>query len=257
MTDTVSAELTERPKAPIEYRVAETLDVKFPQRLVTVLAMPYDTPTQRVVKDGRQITEICDRGAFGVYSMHRKDVRVYRDHDKTRTAGRAVALHPDADAGLVAELRMSKTPLGDETLELAEDRLIDASIGFAPIEARWTKDRQTRRLVRCYLDHIALVGDPAYEGARVLDVRSANGLAQLLNADGSLNEAALHQLSEYLAALRAQEPSAEEREAAEPTEPDEPTPSTTPLKDQILARLATLRPDATVDAELWLQSHGT
>jgi len=165
-------EVERRPKAPTEFRAAQTLEVRYPDRIVEVLAMPYEQPTSRVVRNGQQITEVIARGAFG-HVERRKDVRVYRDHDKTRVAGRVVALHPDGDDGLVAELRMSATPLGDETLELAAERLIDVSVGFAPMRERWSPDRRERRLEKCYLDHIALVGDPAYDSARVLDVRSA------------------------------------------------------------------------------------
>lgn len=167
----LSATAPVRPRQPVEYRSAETLDVKFAERTVTVLAMPYELPTDLVMVEGRQIREVVSRGAFGKV-QHRKDVRAYRGHNRDAVVGRAIALNPDHEAGLLAELRMSRTPGGDEMLELAADQLIDLSVGFAPIEQRWSADRSERRIDRAYLDHIAFVGDPAYP-TQVLAVRAA------------------------------------------------------------------------------------
>lgn len=161
---------------PIEWRAAEMIDVQYADRVVTVLAMPYEQPTDKVVRGGRQITEVVSTGAFGQNIEHRKDVRAYRGHNKDATVGRVIGLHPDDPRGLITEVRMAKTPLGDETLALAADQLIDASVGFAPIEQRWSADRSERRILRAYLDHLAFVGDPAYPGAVVLDVRAAADL---------------------------------------------------------------------------------
>jgi phage head maturation protease len=70
-------------------------------------------------------------------------------------------------------LRISRTPLGDETLELADDGVLDASIGFAPMVdgVRWNT-RTARTITRAFLHHIALVPYPAYKGANVLAVRA-------------------------------------------------------------------------------------
>jgi hypothetical protein len=99
---------------------------------------------------------------------------VNRDHDESRTCGRAVRFDPDNDAGLIAEGRIARTALGDEKLALAEDDCVDGSAGFRvePRGARWeTRDR--RRLTRLWLRHIAMTPDRAYVDARVLAVRSA------------------------------------------------------------------------------------
>jgi HK97 family phage prohead protease len=168
----VSIDVLRPPKAPVEMRAAETLEVRYPERVIEVRAMPYEVETAKVVRNGKQITEIVSRGAFG-RCEDRKDVRAYRSHDKTTPVGRAIALHPGREDGLVAEVKVSRTPLGDETLELAADGLLDASVGFAPMKERWSPTREQRRLEKIYLDHIALLPDPAYEGASVLDVRQA------------------------------------------------------------------------------------
>lgn len=161
---------------PIEWRAAEMLEVDFPERVVTMLAMPYEVPTDKVIREGRQITEVVSAGAFGHNVEHRKDVRAYRGHNKDAAVGRVIRMHPADPRGLITEIKLAKTPLGEETLALAADQLIDASVGFAPIEQRWSADRQERRILRAYLDHLAFVGDPAYPGARVLDVRAAADL---------------------------------------------------------------------------------
>lgn len=224
------------PRNPVEWRAAETLDVKFPERIVAVRAMPYERETNRVIRQGKQVREIVSVGAFG-HCEHRKDVRAYRGHDKERTVGRIIGIAPDDPSGLITEVRMAKTPLGDETLELAHDHLIDVSVGFAPIEQKWSEDRSQRRIVRAYLDHLAFVGDPAYDDAVVLDVRSAarTSLVDRLAAGGTLDEQGLRQLVEYLSAMPVEGDAAPEERQAEP--PPAPT-TTTPLKDRFLSRLA-------------------
>ena len=78
----------------------------------------------------------------------------------TKVVGRAVAFHPDADQGLVAECRIAQTPLGDETLQLADEEIPDAPAGFAlPMEQRW-EERSLRRIVKAFLSHIALTPTP-------------------------------------------------------------------------------------------------
>jgi HK97 family phage prohead protease len=175
----MSIDMMRPPKAAVECRAAETVGVRYPDRIIEVRAMPYEVETTKVVRNGKQITEVVSRGAFG-RCEDRKDVRAYRSHDKSTPVGRAVALHPARDDGLVAEVKISKTGLGDETLELAADGLLDASVGFAPMKERWSPSREHRRLERVYLDHIALLPDPAYEGANVLDVRREADEPELL-----------------------------------------------------------------------------
>jgi phage head maturation protease len=64
--------------------------------------------------------------------------------------------------------------LGDETLQLADDGVLGASVGMAvrPADQVWSAGRSRRRIAKAFLDHIALVPNPAYQGAEVLAVRS-------------------------------------------------------------------------------------
>ena len=96
---------------------------------------------------------------------------------------------------------------------------MDASAGFNVLRGgeKWSTDRSRRRLTRLWLDHIALTAAPAYEGAMVLDVRSANlgdrfDVAKAVHAAAAMND------------VPASNPAA--------------TP--TPRKDAVLARLASM-----------------
>lgn len=173
MTDLATiADVEERPRSPLEFRSAGDLSVDFAERMITLVAMPYDEDAA-VVVHGRAVTESCAPGAFDGVERRANRVKVNRDHDYQRTIGRAVGLHPSRSEGLVAELRIAKTALGDETLALADDHSLEASVGFAilPGGERWLEGRARRRLERVFLDHVSMVPEGAYN-AQVLDVRA-------------------------------------------------------------------------------------
>jgi len=172
MTDTTTND--ERPSGVLEYRAATQLGVSFPKRTIELVVMPYEQEAFVAYQD-RMVTEVVSAGAFDGIERRANRIRVNRDHDLTRTVGRAIALHPSRIEGLVAELRISSTPLGDETLQLADDEILDASAGFLPMPGGevW-ETRSRRRLNKCWLGHIAMTPDPAYLGANVLAVRNAD-----------------------------------------------------------------------------------
>jgi HK97 family phage prohead protease len=173
MSDTTTTDET-RPIAPIEFRSTSEFEVHWPARTIELVAMPYDSDALAVVH-GRAIVESCAPGAFAGVERRANRVKVNRDHDYLRTVGRAVALHPSRTEGLVTELRIAKTPLGDETLALADDQSLEASVGFAvmPGGERWLEGRNRRRLERLFLDHIGMVPEGAYAGTTALAVRGA------------------------------------------------------------------------------------
>jgi HK97 family phage prohead protease len=164
--------MTDQPAGELEYRAATVVGTSFPDRLIELIVMPYETETVAEYH-GRMVREIVHAGAFDGIERRANRIRVNRDHDVTRTVGRAVRLHPSRQEGLVAELRIAKTPLGDETLELADEEILDASAGFLPMPGgeRW-ENRSVRHLDRLWLGHIAMTPEPAYQTARVLSVRS-------------------------------------------------------------------------------------
>jgi phage head maturation protease len=170
--------------AEVEIRTAQVADVSFPDRTIELIVMPYETETT-IREQGREFTEIVTRGAFdGLEAKNGGQMRVSvnRDHEIQRTVGRAMAFHPTRQEGLVADLRISATALGEETLVLADDGVLGASAGFTLLRkhgrygpvvpgAETWETRQRRRLNRLYLAHIALTPDPAYVEANVLAVR--------------------------------------------------------------------------------------
>ena len=96
-------------------------------------------------------------------------------HPETARRLSAVVGHLDrtCEEGLSTEIRIAQTPLGDETLALAAEDMLSASIGFkaAPQDMKLDRHTMTRRIHRAFLDHVSFVEDPAYEGARILAVR--------------------------------------------------------------------------------------
>jgi HK97 family phage prohead protease len=167
---------------PIEYRGknegVQVTGVSFPKRTIELVVMPYETETV-VPYRNRMVRETVARGAFDGIENRPSKVCVNRDHDTTRLCGKAVSFRPSRDEGLVAEVRMSRTDLGTETLELAADGILGASAGFWPwvyddgrLGEEWPQ-RDLRRLTKISLDHIAMTPTPAYADAVVLDVREA------------------------------------------------------------------------------------
>jgi HK97 family phage prohead protease len=159
-----------------ERRVSD-VDVSFPERTIELVVMPYEEETivEHPQRPGVPVVEICSRGAYDGVERRTARVKLNRDHDDRRIIGRAVSLYPSRTEGLVAKLRVANTDLGNETLELAADGCLDASAGFRPIGSdgiRW-ETRSRCRLLRCFLGHVAMVGEGAYEGAKVLAVRHA------------------------------------------------------------------------------------
>src|SRR5580765_6474594 len=164
--------MSEQPTGQLEYRAATQIGVDYQQRLVELIVMPYETETV-VEHQGRMVREVVTAGAFDGIERRANRVRVNRDHDVTRTVGRALRLHPSREEGLVAELRIAQTQLGDETLALADEGILDASAGFLPMpDGEQWPEKNLRRLTKLWLGHIAMTPDPAYETARVLSVRS-------------------------------------------------------------------------------------
>ena len=161
----------EKPRAPLESRDATVGSVDYAQRLIEVIAVPYEE--EAIVEYRGEIwRESFLRGAWDGIEKRPNRVKANRDHDTRRLVGKAVKFFPSRDEGLVAEVRIAKTDLGDETLALADEEVLDASIKFGVLGRDQDLDRPYRRIKRAYMDHLAFVPEPAYEGARVLSVRS-------------------------------------------------------------------------------------
>ena len=165
---------TGAPSAAVEYRSSNVAGVNFDHRIIEVIAVPWDQEAA-VEYRGEMWLERFIRGAFDGIEKRAGRVRVNRDHDGRRTVGKVASFYPSRDEGLVAAVRIANTPLGDETLALADEDCLGASVGFAVRGSDQELDRTTRqrRIKRAFMDHLSFVPDPAYAGAGVLSVRGA------------------------------------------------------------------------------------
>jgi phage head maturation protease len=163
-----------------ERRDAQLVEVDFPKRLIELVVMPYESPTT-INEQGRTYTEVVSRGAYDGVEKRAGQIKVNRAHVLDNVVGKTVALHPSRDVGLVAEIRISRTALGEETLTLAGDDLLGASAGFLLMRengkvkagAEVWENQTRRRLNHLFLHHIAMTSDSAYPDARVITVRGA------------------------------------------------------------------------------------
>jgi hypothetical protein len=79
---------------------------------------------------GETWREVFCRGAWDGIEKLPHRVKANRDHDKTRTVGKIVNFWPSPKEGLVGAARIAQTPLGDETLALADEDCLGASVGL-------------------------------------------------------------------------------------------------------------------------------
>ena len=162
----------ETPRAPIEYRNSSVAGVNFAQRIIELVVVPYEE-SALVEYRGELWNETFMRGSFDGIEKRPNRVRANRDHDDRRLVGRALKFWPSRQEGLVAEVRISQTPLGDETLALADDGVLSTSVGFAARgkDQEFERRSMTRRIRKAFADHIAFTPTAAYAGAGVLAVR--------------------------------------------------------------------------------------
>jgi hypothetical protein len=151
------------------------LEVRSEGRTVAGIVCPFDSPTE--VSDwGTRYTESFARGAFAEAVAKPSKVKFLGQHDRQAfPLGTVVNLREDA-LGLYGEFKFSKTRAADDALELARDGAVDGfSVGFrsiSPAANAFPKAGETvvRKAVR--LSEVSLVTFPAYNDARVSEIRS-------------------------------------------------------------------------------------
>lgn len=160
----------ERRYVSCEVRAADDAD----QRIVEGIAVPYDVPT-----DVGGIREVIAAGALEAD----EPIQLFWSHDH-RTGGmpvgrviehRDVAARGDQPAGKWFRARISRTPKGDELLELLRDGVITGlSIGFDPIDVAHELRDGVETLVhtRAVWREVSAALAPVYPDARVTEVRS-------------------------------------------------------------------------------------
>ena len=160
---------------PIQTRSATVSGVQQRERIISLVVVPYDEWTPIVDPDGKAVEECVAPGAFGSFIRTRADkFLVNLEHDLNHRVGRCQKLDPDSPRGLIADVKIRRGAEGDQILDDAEDGMLGASIGMGvyPRDMQWLT-RTRRRIVKAFLDHIALTWTPAYAVAGVLAVRSA------------------------------------------------------------------------------------
>lgn len=148
----------------------ETLELRSEdgRHYIEGIAVPWGERTDRVA-----VPEVFERGAFAdLVSSGAKVKLTAKDHENANwPVGYSTAIE-DRDAGLWMRFKMNNTPQGRDAHENALEEVYGGlSIGFI---ARSDAMRGgVRHVMSARLDHVSLVREPAYEGARVLQVRAA------------------------------------------------------------------------------------
>lgn len=206
MTDeSTSPAVEEAPAEPILYRSASVVGVNFAQRIIEFVAAPYDEEAV-IMWRGEPWRELFERGAWDGIEKRPNRVKVNRGHDKNRTVGKIANWWPSRQEGLVGAARISQTPLGDETLALAEDEVLGPSVGYvAParfVDLNKRSRPGLRSVRRAFMDHLSFVPDPTWESAAVLSVRNAADPQRAADLP-PLATPALDELREWLQARKA------------------------------------------------------
>lgn len=205
MTDEpTSPAVEEAPAEPILFRSSSVVGVNYAQRIIELVAAPYDEEAV-VMWRGEPWRELFERGAWDGIEKRPNRIKANREHDKTRTVGKVTSFWPSRTEGLVAATRIAKTPLGDETLALADDECLGASVGYAAPSRYVELDKSgrpgLRRVKRAFMDHLSFVSDPTWESAAVLSVRGA-AQSQAAADLPQLVTPALDELRAFLAARK-------------------------------------------------------
>lgn len=147
------------------------------QRTIIGVAVPYDETTYRV-PGGERIK----RGAFLRSIQHRSDkIPLLRAHDPNMAMGYSTSFRESAE-GLEATFRVNDGSDGDNLLDQVRSGYFPAmSVGFEATRNGLQRGSDgVREVHEAKLVEVSLVGIPAYEGAAVLAVRSAEDLSSLL-----------------------------------------------------------------------------
>ena len=189
------------------------VDVSTGERTVTGLIAPYDTPAE--VDDGwGRYSESFARGAFSDAIARPGSVKFLAQHNQRAMPLGVAAGIFDSERGAVGTFKVSKTRAGDEYLELARDGAMDGlSVGFVPVDPgpdHYAKrgEQVVRRTVR--LNEVSGVTWPAYDDARLSEVRSALARDALARAGKTLSSSTMAELRHALALVAAADDAVDE-----------------------------------------------
>lgn len=133
------------------------------------ICVPYGKVTDKAPRP-----EMFERGAFRdlLASATKKIKLTDYNHSRQRVPVGYSAAFQDRSDGLWARFRLNNTPEGESARLNALDGVYQGlSVGF---QARREEMRGgVRTVTDAWLDHVSLVEEPAYDDARILDVRAA------------------------------------------------------------------------------------
>lgn len=181
------------------YRVAEIDDIAFGKREITLIAVPYNE--EAVINDwgGETYKEKFLPGAFNGIESRTKQITLNRDHSRERVIGVAQAFDTKSQRGLISTWKVSSTELGTESLQLAADGVLRASIAFSARSQDMAVKDGVRSIYRAFLIHTALTPEPAYAGADVIDVRTGEPITPAPTPNLDLAAALLREIQETAA----------------------------------------------------------
>ena len=156
--------------AGIELRVPDVTE-----RIVEGIVVPYGE-TSFLTEDPRG--ERFRSGSLTRTIKERGDrVKLYRTHDHSVAVGRPLQWKPTHDGGLWAQFRIAATPAGDDVLLEVREGMLDAfSVGFLPKRETRGPDG-AREIIEAQLHEVSLCPIGAYDGARVLAMRTPRSTA--------------------------------------------------------------------------------
>jgi HK97 family phage prohead protease len=172
------------PMEGVELRSSTITEVDTRQRIIDLIAVPWGEEGE-VMWRGEPWREVFVRGAFDGIEDHAGRVPVNHEHVRGKTIGKMVKF-TNGDEGLLGRVKVGRTPLGDDMLNLADEDMVSASIGFRvakPSDVDTNKRTRLRRVMRAFIDHVALTESPVYEGARVLAVRAEQSGLQVVEQE--------------------------------------------------------------------------
>jgi HK97 family phage prohead protease len=147
--------------------------VSFKDRTIDVVAMPWGVETD-IIWRSEVWREVFQRGAFNDAIAAGARIPVNREHDHKDTVGRVTDMIDHA-RGLLASVKVAKTPRGDETLQLADEGILGASVGyFLQKMSDVAIDRRSmlRTVKKAFMEHLAMTEVPAFVGADTIAVHS-------------------------------------------------------------------------------------
>jgi uncharacterized protein len=148
----------------------EIRNMSVDERVVSGIAVPWNETTLMAGDPGG---ERFLPGSLTKSVRAKADrLKLFRNHDHAQAIGRAIRMDPRHQDGLYGEWRIAKTPAGDAALqEIVEGMLDMFSIGFVARKSQRAADG-VREVLEADLHETSLAPMAAYDGARVLSVRS-------------------------------------------------------------------------------------